>query len=253
MTLSLISKDLIEKFGLKANAHVKIANPVSLEYEYMRTTLIPSLTTGLLVNNQEKVMLFEIDKVYPAEVYKIAAVAKGIDFRTFKGSLDLIFERLNTPDYKIDFETNTSYFHPSKGGVINIGGELVGEFGFLSLQVTDKLGIKDEVLCFELDISNLEKHISQNVYKPVPENPPQIEDMTLTLPSKTRIGDVAGLIKSSNQLINKVELKDIFNDAYTFRIWYQDPKKTITNEEVGKIREKIISSLKTKFGASVKG
>lgn len=251
-TLSLLSKDLIEKFGLKAEDHVKITNPVSLEYEYMRASLIPSLVAGLKINSQEKVQLFEINKIYPSEKYKVAGVAKGIDFRTFKGILGLIFGRLNLTGIDIDFETNTPYWHPSKGGVIKIGRDVVGEFGFVNPIVLEKIGIKDKVMAYELDIETLQKHAAQNVYLPVPENPPQYEDLTVSLPQKTRVGDVVKLISSSSNFIYQVDYVGEYDGNHTFHMTYQNPSRTLTNDEVGTIRKKAISLLQAKFGATAK-
>jgi len=62
--LSLISKDLIEKFGMKPIKHFRITNPVSREYEYMRTSLVPGLVSAIKINSTDNLKLFEIDKVY---------------------------------------------------------------------------------------------------------------------------------------------------------------------------------------------
>jgi phenylalanyl-tRNA synthetase beta chain len=259
MTFSLVSGPLIKNFGLKTNDFIKITNPVSSEYEYMRKTLILSLLTGIKTNTNEVVRLFEIDKVFlgtpesPQEVYKVAAVATGVSFREFKGVIDLILQRLNIESYKIEFEVDKPYFHPSKSATIKVGEKAVGEFGEINPSVSDALEIKRSVFCFEFDVKTLESSSKERLYKIVPENPPQIEDITLTFPAKTRIGEVANLISSIDHRVSQVELKDIYKkDSYTFRVWYQNPTKTLTNKEVEEIRHKILSSIKTKFGGIVK-
>ena len=45
---------------------------------------------------------------------------------------------------------------------------------------------------------------------------------------------------------------DQYEDKRTFHIVYQDTEKNLTNEEVGKIREKIIGALEKKFEAKIK-
>ncbi len=252
MTLSLLSKPTLEKFGLNPEKSVKIQNPVSIEYEYMRLSLIPSLLQGILINREDKVQIFELDKVYPNENYKLAAIAKGIKFRQFKGVIDTILERLNIQSVEIEFETDKPYLHPSKSGTIKRGSEILGEFGEISPIVLSKFGIEGPILCFELEVSVLEKHAKIKNYKSIPENPAQVEDLTLTFPPKTRIGEVINFMTSMNQFIEVVELKDIYKDSYTFRVWYQDPKKTLTDKEVEEIRNKILQSVKSKFGGIIK-
>lgn len=251
MTLSLISEEIIQKFGVKLADHVKLVNPVSLEYEYMRTSLTPSLLTALKLNPAEKLKIFEIDKVYPSENYKLAAITKGVGFREFKGLIDLILERLNINSYKIEFETDKTYMHQSIAGTIKIGETTIGEFGALSPRVLSNFGLKDEIYSLEFDTKALEKHIKVKVFKQVPLTPPQIEDITLTFPAKTKIGEIVTLIKSVSQLIDKVELKDIYKDSYTFNVWYQS-KTNLTDTEVKEVREKILKEIKQKSGGTLR-
>ena len=82
-------------------------------------------------------------------------------------------------------------------------------------------------------------------------------DVNVSIPGiseRVEIKNVNSLesIKKVSNLIDNIELRDIFNENYTFRIWYQDPNKTLTDEEVKKIRENIIEELKRKFGGTIK-
>ena len=79
-----------------------------------------------------------------------------------------------------------------------------------------------------------------------------LKQLTFTFPEKTKIGEVFDFIKSIDSLVNKIELTTIYKKSFTFRIWYMDKKKSLTDKEVEKIRKKIISKVKVKFGGSVK-
>ena len=257
--LSLISKDLITKFEINPEKHIKIDNPVSLEYEYMRTSLIPSLVSAVKINTADSLRLFELDKVYlktgndPVEKYKVAALFMGSDFRNFKTAVELILSKLHIEDYSIEFEVDKPYFHQSKSGTVKSGGNTIGEFGEMNPVVLGALEITEKIYCFEMDVEILEKLQKLKTFISVAINPAQIEDLTLTFPPKTRIGEVLKLIINNSKFIINAELKDTYKDSNTIRIWYQDPEKTLTNEDVEKIRKEILSSLKTKFGATLKG
>jgi len=252
MTLSLVSSQILDMFEIKKENCAKIINPVSLDYEYMRPTLIPGLITGTKMNTEERVKLFETDKIYPGESYKLSGVTKGVSFREFKGAIDLIFEKLNIKELEIEFDSDKPYFHPSKAGIIKMGGDIIGEFGGISPKILSGLEIKEDIFAFEFDIASLQKHERLKRFRVVPENPPQVEDLTLIFPEKTRIGEVIRQITNHQPLITNIELRDIFRDSYTFRIWYQDPKKTLTNLEVEKIRKSILQKVKGKFGGQTK-
>lgn len=259
MTLSLISKDLIEKCNLKTQDHIRLANPVSLEYEYLRNSLILSLLTSIKLNPDEtKLQLFEIDKIFSGrpgktnEPYKLAAIAKGLTFREFKGTFDLLLTRLNLSNAIVVNEVNENIWHPSKSGYLKVGNETIGTFGEIHPRVLQNLAIAEACYALEIDLAKLEKYSLTPVFKVISAYPPQIEDLTLTFPEKTRIGDVVHLISSIESLVSRVELTDTYKDSYTFRIWYQHPTKTLTDAEVAVIRNKILSGVKQKFGGTLK-
>jgi len=258
MTLSLISKDLIEKCALTTQNNIKILNPISIDYEYLRTSLIPSLLAAVKLNpNEEKLRLFEINKVYlgkpgnSSEPYKLTGIAKGINFREFKGVIDTLLSRLEIDNLKILSETYIDIWHPVKSGTLVIGKDELGSFGQIHPKVCRELEIPGEIYAFETDLTTLEKHSRVAVFKTVSTFPPQIEDVTLTFPEKTMIGEVIKLIRKENS-ISAIELKDTYQDSYTFRLWYQHPTKTLTNNEVEKIRKSILEKIKRKFGGSLK-
>jgi len=256
--LSLIPKDLISKFGMDPAKHFKITNPISLEYEYMRTSLVPGLVSAVKINSADNLKLFEIDKVYlktgkdAAEKYKVVGIYLGDNFRKFKTAIDLILSKLNVENYDIEFDTDKPYLHQSNAGTIRLKGLALGEFGEINPAVLASMEISAKVFCFEMDIEALTKSAKTKLFSPIPGNPAQIEDVTLTFPAKTRIGEIMKFIKNSESRIEDIELKDIYKDSYTFRIYYQDSKKTLTNDEVEKIRNEILVLIKTKFGGQIK-
>jgi len=257
-TLTLFSKEVVDNFLIDPNKLIKITNPVSLEYEYMRPSLVPNLISAVKTSESEIIKLFEIDKVYTKvnnnflEKYNISGITTNLNFRDFKSTIDLTFKMLNINHVSIEFDTNKKYYHPSSAGTIKIGESMVGEFGKISPEVLSNLGLKDNIYCFEFDIDILEKLSSNNIFSIVPTNPPQIEDITLILPPKTRVGEIINHIYSQNKLVSRIELIDIYKDAFTFKIYYQDPQKTLTNIEVEKIRNTFLTSLKNNFGIIAK-
>ncbi len=258
MTLSLVSESLIKKVNENPKDHIKLSNPVSSDYEYMRRSLLASLLPSLKLNQDNTVKIFELDKVYqgtpskPQEVYKLAGLAKGLTFREFKGVVDVILERLNISKAKIEFETTDGFWHPSKSGSIYVNKRLVGSFGEIHPSTVQALNLPENVFGLEFDVTVLNDSVGEITFESVSENPPQIEDITLTLPPKTRVGDMVLSIKESNKLISRIELKDVYEDSYTLRVWYQHPDKTLTDIEVKKVRDQLTSSVKRDFGAKIK-
>ncbi len=244
-TLSLVSKENTQENSLE------LKNPLGEEYKYLRTSLIYSLKEAAKDNlkGDAPFHLFEIANVYipksedlPDEKMTLAGVFANTDFRKAKGIVESLLSELNI---NADFiQEELKAFIPGQRISIKVDAKDIGQFGNLE---------GGDFIYYEFDIQTLYK-LSKNIKKYVPISlyPPQIEDITLTFPEKTKIGEVVKQIRKTDKLIDLVELKDTYKDSFTFRICYRDPNKNLTDEEVCKIRIKIIGSVKSKFGGVIK-
>lgn len=244
-TLSLVPESQTDE------KYLKLKNPLGPETAALRTSLMQSLVNASKENmgTADKFHLYEIANIYlpktgdlPEERLMLAGIFNGYDYRNAKGVVEGILERLNIA---ITFKTEESKgFDASKCAFIYHEGKSFGKIGIPE---------DNDFIYYEFDMHSL-LEFSPKVpsFKPFPKYPAQIEDITLFLPEKTRMGEVVSAILGSNRLIKTVEFKDVYQSSYTFRIAYQDKDKTLTDADVKEIRDKIISSLKSKFGASVK-
>ena len=244
-TLSLVSKN---QAGAGA---LKVKNPLGNESEYLRTSMFESLVFAAESNAGEKdpYHLFEVANVYiprkndlPEEKLILAGIFSNTEYQTAKGIVETLLEELNinavfTPE-------DSRYFLPSNRVLIKVENKSIGQLGNLE---------KNDYIYYELNVEEIRKSGRKSTpFKPIPKYPPQIEDITLTFPPKTKIGEVVQSIKLCNKLVSNVELNDIYKDSYTFRIWYQHPDKTLTDKEVEGIRNKILKEIKNKFGGIIK-
>ena len=240
-TLSLVSKNNTFEGSLRLN------NPLGPESEYLRTTLIYSLKKAAMENSGEKepFHFFEMANVYipktnnlPDEKMTLAGIFANTKFREAKGIIESLLNELNIKAEFIQEELKD--FIPGQRIAIKSGGKAIGELGNLE---------NGNLIYYEFDTARL-KSLSQDFVKyiSITQYPPQIEDVTISFPEKTKIGEVIKLITDNSKLITNIELKDIYKDNYTFTIWYQDPTKNLTDREVAEIRNKIIQSVKAKFG-----
>jgi phenylalanyl-tRNA synthetase beta chain len=243
-TLSLVSKEKTFEGSLK------LKNPLGPESEYLRSTLIYSLKEAALENSGEKepFHIFEIANVYipkanglPDEKMTLAGIFANTEFREAKGTIESLLDELNI---HADFvQEELKDFTPGQRIAIKVSGKEIGQFGNLE---------NGSFIYYEFDMETLNR-LSKNIkkYMSVPQYPPQIEDITLSFPEKTKIGEVVTLIKSTDRLVSKVGLTTMYKANYTFRIWYQDLNKNLTDREVEEIRKKILEEVKRKFGGSI--
>lgn len=243
-TNSMVSKDLFEE--QEENA-VIVQNPLNSDLIYMRRTIVPSLLQVLKDNPQnEEIKIFELANIYikksndlPNEVMTLAGIIKkpDVSFYEVKGVFEQLFADLGiTPSFKKSQKV-------SSGASIFADKEYVGE-----IEIFD-----ENIIDFEINFEELIKHATlKKTYKPIAKYPPIIEDLAFVMPENTQTQDVIEEIKKQNSLITDVTLLDQYADSRTFHVVYQDPSKNLTNEEIVKIREKIISSLKEKFNLKPK-
>ncbi len=227
LTYSLLSeKDLLEN-ETNPDKTLRVDNPVSREFEYLRQSLIPNLKKALAQNKPyfEQINLFELGKVYVGsnideekEFYFLSAVSNNKNFYEVKGVVEKIFEDC---------------------GINEAGAKYIQIF--------------DEGIFFELNFSDILSKINLSKrYKPIPKYPPIIEDLSVEVSEKIKVGDIIEEIKKQSSSIRQVSLLDVFENSRTFHIIYQHKERNLTNEEVSKIREKILQSLKNKFKIKLK-
>ncbi len=253
MNYSLISEENLKKCLLENKNWARIENPVSKDFEFLRPSIIPSLILATKLNQtKKKIKLFEIDKVFPSEKYKLSGICKGITFRKFKGIIETILETLEIKDYKIIKEVKEKVWHTRRSARIVTNKTELGVFGEINPKVKENFGIEGEIWAFELDIENLKSLKSSKLFKDISTYPPHIEDITFILPEKTEIGKVINSIEKTSGLIEKTKLISKFKNAWTFRIVYQSQSKTLDDKEIEKLRNKIIKNIERIYLGRVK-
>ncbi|MBI4089687.1 MAG: phenylalanine--tRNA ligase subunit beta [Candidatus Levybacteria bacterium] len=226
-TYSLIAeKDLIE--GINSQNLLRVDNPVSRDFEYLRPTLKINLLKALSQNksNFKKINLFELGKVYfgknldtATETYFLSGISNSKSFLEIKGLLEKVFE---------DFGVKED---PAK---------------YIEI-------LNSDVICFEFDFSEFTKRIKLNKkFIPLPKYPPIVEDLSIVTREDVKTADIIAEMKSQSSLIYNISLLDQYKNSRTFHIVYQHKERNLTLEEVSKTREKILKSLREKFQASFK-
>jgi len=263
-TYPLIGKELIEKAELEVKKCLKLLNPLTVEREYFRTSLIPSMLETVKKNLKffEEIKIFEIariflekSKVVEEKPTLIGAITGKNKFYEAKGVVEALLEELGIKEYQtssIKHQTS-GIWHPTRTAQITKGEELLGVLGEIHPKILANFGIEKRVTVFNLDAVRLfELATTVKKYVPIPKYPTIVEDLCFIVKPKTHIGKLIRLTKQTDSIIRSVELIDSFNNQRTIRITYQHPRRTLKEKEVKKIREKIIKGVKKKLKAGLK-
>jgi phenylalanyl-tRNA synthetase beta chain len=253
ISLPFVRKDFLSlntSFPDKPVSPVTILNRPSPDFEYLRMSMFPNLyefTKKIIDERGTTSHIFEVGKVYTkkgseySEKRKVGIIywEKDASFAKFKGLVDGFFQKLFIQSIKYKLVTRempilqNSFSIHAKSDMIGIGGMYKNMY-FVEIDL--------DIL---LEKEGKPKAIMWSKY------PPQIEDITLLVPERTHIGDIVDCMKEE-KAINDVQLVTVYDNAYTFRLWYQDEKKTLQDKEVEEVRNKILHALKKQFGATVK-
>ncbi len=220
-TYSLISEDDLKTVGHDPSEILRVDNPVSREFEYLRPSLKINLIKALKQNspNFENINIFEIGKIYKGkslrktdESYEVAGISNRKSYFEVKGILERIFSEFQVT------ESVDRYIEWNEG------------FIYFS---------------FPYDILINEKTYYKP-FNPLPKYPPIIEDMAFNIPENGKTGEIIELIKKQNPIIKNVGLYDKYQNTKTFRVTYQHSDRNLTTDDITPIREKITKVLEGK-------
>ncbi|PIS15383.1 phenylalanine--tRNA ligase subunit beta [Candidatus Shapirobacteria bacterium CG09_land_8_20_14_0_10_38_17] len=252
---SFISKKLINKAQINKEEHLVLKNPLSQDLKFMRRSLIPSLLDILSQNQaqfpQEKI--FEIANIYlprkknlPYENLCLTGLVTTKNFSKTKGIIEGLLQDLGIINYQFIPQGPTT-------AKIYVNKKHIGQLGLVKSAILDNFKIEKDVISFTLDIDQISQLATkQKIYAPLSKYPPVVEDLTLIFSPKTYLGPVIHSIESISPLIKNAQIIDSFDCSRTFRLTYQNPRRSLTLAEIKEIREKIVKEIKEKFGAKVR-
>lgn len=266
-TYPLIGQELIGKVRGKIKDHLKLINPLTVDREYFRLSLIPSLFEVLKKNLSEfeNIRIFELGRVYvptkegkpPQEKLRLAGTITGPDkFYELKGVVEVLLGEMGIKSCHFqlpDLKPNHNLFHPERWASVQSKTTTIGQVGEIHPQALERFGIKKKITVFDLDFDQLVKlATTQKNYQPLLKYPPVIEDLTFRVKPQVLTGDLTAAIKNVDPLIRQADFIDAYQNSQTFRLTYQDSHRTLTEKEAGTVRNKVKKHLKKTFGVVIK-
>lgn len=264
-TYSMQAREDILKSGLKSGKHLKIINPLSADWEYLRTSLIPSLLKIVKFNlNQNKNLnFFELSNIYlakrkvlPEEKPILTIVRIGENqFSYLKGLLEELFFQVGLK--KFSFEQNGTlapYYQVKNTLTIKSENNILGYLGLIDRKTLYNWSLTTPVTACEIDFTQFVKAATlTKTYTVIPVYPAIIEDLSFNLTSKTSLGQLLATIQTVSDLIVKIDVLDQYQSNITFRITYQDPLKPLTKTEIAPLRKNIIKAIENAYSAKLIG
>jgi phenylalanyl-tRNA synthetase beta chain len=284
LTYSLVSLEKLQKLSPKLELKIpplKVANPMTREQEYLRTSLRSGLLATLSHNQkfeQTGIRLFEIGKVFlprgkdlPEEREMFCAVLSGptaeiswqantepLDFFDAKGVVESLLNQLGL---KASFDVgDDEILFPGGGADIFVEDGKVGIVGDVHPRVAQAFELSNTICLIEIDLDKLLAHITGiKEYQPIPRFPSITRDIAIVVDEKVSYQKVEEIIRGDT-LVTKVTLFDLYRGeqirpgkkSFAIRIIYQSPKHTLTDEEVDQTQEQMLARLYQELSATLR-
>ena len=278
-TFSFTSPKVFDMLGIGEDSElrntVKILNPLGEDYSIMRTTTVPEMLKLIAYNYNRQIPegdFFESARIYlptggelPEERKMITIGCYGddnVDFFHLKGIVEDLFDVLKVKRYKFRPVTDVDGFHPGRTANITIANEYVGTIGEIAPFAIDKFGAPKRVYICTLETAKIIKASSLDIsYKQLPKFPATVRDLAIVVNENILVGDLEDTIKAKgSNLLESVTLFDIFRGkqilegkkSVAFSLSFRNNDKTITEEEVNVVMDKIQKELNNKFEAEIR-
>ncbi len=272
-TYTLVSKEEDNLFKTDRKESIHLLKPMSMDKSIIRQTLIPSLLKVYEYNKARKIediSIYEIANTYyekDKEETKIAALMRGnyisntwnknsikIDFYLIKGVVENLLNYLGLSNRYQFNEAVIDGIHPGISCEITIDKEKIGYMGKVHPNI-----LKDDVYVFEISLNKLmEKKIRPIKFKEISKYPSVSKDVAFIVDENKKSKEIVDTIKkTAGHLLTDIQVFDLYKGenldnnkkSIAYSLTFTDTSKTLSDEEVMKIFNKIIEDVTKKHSA----
>jgi phenylalanyl-tRNA synthetase beta chain len=251
---------------------VVLENPMSEDQSVMRTTLLGSLLSMAGRNaarGQGVPQIFESGGVYvagegrlPDEHHALGALVPG-DIFAAKGFLEALFAALRITLRAYESTTASQPFlHPGRSAAVAVGAEIVGWLGDVHPLVAEKWDLEG-VAAFEIDLDAVIAHaVTVPTYEDLTSFPELHEDIAIVVDAGVPAARVLDAIRAAGGgLLARAEVFDVYRGeqiaegrvSLAIALTFRARDRTLTDADVGPVRQKIVARLADELGGDLRG
>ncbi|MCE5230301.1 phenylalanine--tRNA ligase subunit beta [bacterium] len=286
MSFSFISEADASRIGFDPARQPRIANPLTVDQVIMRPSVLPGVLAAVGLNQkrfESSIALFEIGKVWPpdskpadpdAERWEAVAVltgplpptwsaaARDCDFYDMKGIVESLISEL---DAAPEFEplTDSPVFHPGRSARLLVKGQTVGELGELHPELAAALDLRGRVYLARIEMNKLAEVAggAGRRVTPVPRFPASDRDLALVVARDLPVGQILDATRrAAGAMLEDLVLFDVYEGdrlpadkkSIGLSLRLRSPEKTLTEDEIKQVMDKVTRSLEKQFGATLR-
>ncbi|SFR76836.1 phenylalanyl-tRNA synthetase beta subunit [Marinobacter daqiaonensis] len=259
---------------------IALANPISADLAVMRTTLWSGLVKTLEYNQkrqQPRIRLFETGLRFIREGDQIeqqpmlAGIVTGsqlpenwangrreADFFDVKGELESLFRLLGVG---VRFEAGKHpALHPGQTARLLLGERQVGWLGTMHPQVQKKLDLNGTILMFELFLNPIVSGYVPN-FKEFSKFPEVRRDLAIIIGNEIAFADVDRVVRdNAGERLTALRAFDVYEGeklgegkrSLALSLFWQHPERTLNDDEVHELFNRVIDALQKELGATLR-
>ncbi len=279
VTYSFTSPRVFDRLRLPETSPLRqvlpIHNPLRDEQSIMRTLVLPNLLEVIARNISRReinLAIFELGNVFlpgtkdlPDEQMTLAAAVTGeigqswstgavkLDFYFLKGVLENTLGKCGLHDLDFIPVTDHPVFHPGRTAAIKTGGQELGLIGEIHPDVLENFEINKRVYGLEINFRLVNELAAATFsYNPLPRFPAIVRDLAVIVPSDLPARELVGTITRIGGIwLRNLSLFDVYQGSpisagyrsLAFSLTFQADDRTLTDEEVNEVFEKIRQTL----------
>jgi len=150
------------------------------------------------------------------------------------------------------------FLHPKESGEILVGQKSLGFMGLIHPDITSKYDLKKTVYVAEIDLEQLFQLFAHKTvnYFGISKFPWVDRDITVIAEENLCNQDILAVIfENAEDILKDVKLIDVYRGenigknkkSMTYKLFYQSTERTLSDEEVNLVNEKIARSLINKL------
>ncbi|MCL1466168.1 phenylalanine--tRNA ligase subunit beta [Argonema galeatum] len=282
----LVHYSLVKPEG---DAKIVLRNPMFAEYSALRKDIISGLIDAFQYNLEQgngPLNGFEIGRIFwqeedgLMEADSLAGIIGGdptlgrwsrsgreqpMTWFEAKGVLESVFGRLN---FQVEYQPDRrdERLHPGRTASLWVQGDRLGTFGQLHPQLRKERDLPDAVYVFELDLDVLLDYLDRDenfipTFHPYSNFPTSDRDIAFFAPSAVHVAELERVMaKAAGNLLESVELFDEYKGenvpegqrSLAFRLVYRSSDRTLTDEDIEPVHQKVREALAEKFSVSLR-
>ncbi|MBZ4645536.1 MAG: phenylalanyl-tRNA synthetase, beta subunit [Clostridia bacterium] len=280
ITYSFTSPKIFDYLNIPQDSELRkvvtISNPLGEENSIMRTTTLSGMLEVMARNYNhrvEQVKLFELGSIYIPKALPVQelpeeklVVTLGMygesDFYLLKGVVEELLYILGIQEYEIIPEKNNPSFHPGRTAKVYINQKELGIMGEVHPDVLENYELAVRSYVAMLDFNTLLENANMVAqYKPLPKYPAVTRDIAMLVKDEIMVKQIEDIIKQcSGKLLEDVKLFDVYKGkqipegmkSVAYSITFRASDRTLTDEDINKVFNKIINGLKTNLDAQLR-